>query len=220
MKRLVILISGRGSNLKALLDRVAQSGWPIQVAAVISNRPAAQGLEIARSHGVPTVVVDHTAFGSRTDFDQALAQAIDAVTPDLIAMAGFMRILSEAFCRRFQGRLLNVHPSLLPSFTGLETHQQALDAGVCVHGCTVHAVTPDLDHGPILAQAVVPVLPGDTAQSLGERVLEMEHQLYPMAVAAVLSGQRTLVDGQWVWATPDPSFQLDFQTCMVHPRLR
>jgi phosphoribosylglycinamide formyltransferase 1 len=220
MKRLVILISGRGSNLKALLDRVAQSGWPIQVAAVISNRPAAQGLEIARSHGVPTVVVDHTAFGSRTDFDQALAQAIDSVTPDLIAMAGFMRILSAAFCRRFQGRLLNVHPSLLPSFTGLETHQQALDAGVCVHGCTVHAVTPDLDHGPILAQAVVPVLPGDTAQSLGERVLEMEHQLYPMAVAAVLSGQRTLVDGQWVWATPDPSFQLDFQTCMVHPRLR
>jgi len=220
MKRLVILISGRGSNLKSLLDEIARASWPVQVSAVISNRAVAQGLDVARAYGVPTVVVDHTEFASREAFDQALAGAIEAAAPDLITLAGFMRILSPAFCRRFQGRLLNIHPSLLPSFPGLKTHQQALEAGVCVHGCTVHAVTPDLDHGPILAQAVVPVLAEDTAQSLADRVLEMEHQLYPMAVAAVLSGQRTLVDGQWVWATPDPSFQLDFQSCMVHPRLR
>ena len=220
MKRLVILISGRGSNLKSLLDEIARARWPVQVSAVISNRAVAQGLDVARAYGVPSVVVDHTEFASREAFDQALAGAIEAAAPDLIALAGFMRILSPAFCRRFEGRLLNIHPSLLPSFPGLKTHQRALEAGVCLHGCTVHAVTPDLDHGPILAQAVVPVLAEDTAQSLADRVLEMEHQLYPMAVAAVLSGQRTLVDGQWVWATPDPSFQLDFQSCMVHPRLR
>lgn len=220
MKRLVILISGRGSNLKSLLDEIARASWPVQVSAVISNRSVAQGLDVARAYGVPTVVVDHTEFASREAFDHALGSAVEAVKPDLIALAGFMRILSPAFCRRFQGRLLNIHPSLLPSFPGLATHQQALEAGVCVHGCTVHAVTPDLDHGPILAQAVVPVLAEDTAQSLADRVLEMEHQLYPMAVAAVLSGQQTLVDGQWVWATPDPSFHLDFQSCMVHPRLR
>jgi phosphoribosylglycinamide formyltransferase-1 len=220
MKRLVILISGRGSNLKALLDQAMTASWPAQVAAVISNRPQAQGLELAQAYGVPALVVDHTQFALRSAFDLALGDTIEAAQPDLIALAGFMRILSPEFCRRFQGRLLNIHPSLLPSFPGLNTHQQALEAGVCVHGCTVHAVTPDLDHGPILAQAVVPVVAGDTPQSLGERVLEMEHQLYPMAVAAVLSGQRTLVDGQWVWATPDPTFQLDFQSCMVHPRLR
>lgn len=191
----VVLISGRGSNLSAILAH-AQSSGEFKVSAVISNRPGALGLELAQSYGVPTEVLDHKQFGSREAFDRALAERIDAHTPQLVVLAGFMRILTEGFVQHFAGRLVNIHPSLLPAFPGLNTHQQALDAGVRVHGVTVHLVTPQLDHGPVLDQAVVPVWPDDTADSLAERVLALEHQIYPRAIAAWLRGDLRLVGQQ------------------------
>lgn len=171
MNKLVILISGRGSNMEAIIRACAQERWPAEVAAVIANRPDAAGLAIAASHGIATAVVDHRSFDGRDSFDAALAAEIDRFAPDLVILSGFMRILSPAFVERYEGRMLNIHPSLLPSFKGVHTHQQALDAGVALHGATVHFVIPELDSGAIVAQAAVPVRTGDDAAALARRVL-------------------------------------------------
>ncbi len=177
-KTLVILISGRGSNMEALLE----ARLPARIAAVISNDPRARGLVTARARGIATAVVDHRAFPDRASFDATLAAEIDRHRPDLVVLAGFMRILTESFIERYRGRLINIHPSLLPAFTGLHTHRRALEAGVRAHGCTVHFVAPEVDSGPIIAQAAVPVLPGDTEEQLAARVLVEEHRLYPQVV--------------------------------------
>jgi phosphoribosylglycinamide formyltransferase-1 len=191
MKRYVILISGRGSNMEALLD----AGLPGVCAAVISNRADAAGLDFAASRGIATAVIDHRAFASREAFDAVLAAAIDRHAPDLVLLSGFMRILSEGFVRHYEGRLLNIHPSLLPAFPGIRTHAQALAAGVRLHGCSVHFVTPALDGGPIIAQAAVPVQAGDDVASLAARVLAEEHRLYPRVARWFLQGRLSLVDG-------------------------
>ncbi|WP_406624636.1 phosphoribosylglycinamide formyltransferase [Acidovorax sp. SDU_ACID1] len=186
MKNIVILISGGGSNMAAIVRVAQQQDWAgrhgARVAAVLSNKADAGGLAIAREHGIPTQVLDHKAYASREDFDAALARAIDAHAPAVVVLAGFMRILTPGFVQHFAGRLVNIHPSLLPAFPGLHTHQRAIDAGCRVAGATVHLVTAELDAGPILAQAAVPVLPGDTAQTLAARVLTQEHVIYPRAV--------------------------------------
>lgn len=192
MKSLVILISGRGSNMQALLE----AGYPLDSITVISNNPNAAGLEIARKHGVATAVLDHRSFPDRETFDVALAEKIDACKPELVALAGFMRILSDCFVQRYQGRLMNIHPSLLPAFPGLGTHARALQEGVKIHGCTVHFVTPALDHGPIVIQAAIPVLPGDTEQMLANRVLALEHRIYPQAVRWFMDGCIRLIDNR------------------------
>ncbi|MBW7900733.1 MAG: phosphoribosylglycinamide formyltransferase [Rhodocyclaceae bacterium] len=196
MKSLVILISGRGSNMEALFAAVGRGELPVRVAAVISNRPDAKGLETAAAQGVPTAVVDHKAHAGREDFDAALAECIDGYAPDLVVLAGFMRILTEGFVRRYEGRLLNIHPSLLPAFPGLHTHRRALEEGVRIHGCTVHFVTPALDHGPVVVQAAVPVLDGDDEAALAARVLAQEHVVYPLAVRWFAEGRLSLVDGR------------------------
>lgn len=188
MKRIIILISGRGSNMQAIVRACAAEGWTARVAAVIANRADAPGLAFARQHGIAAEVVEHTAFDSREAFDAQLARAIEAHAPDVVALAGFMRILTDGFVERFAGRLVNVHPSLLPAFTGLHTHRRAIEAGCKLAGATVHFVTPALDHGPIIAQAVVPVLAGDTPEALAARVLEREHVLYPRAVRWLVHG--------------------------------
>ncbi len=188
MKSIVILISGRGSNMEALL----RARLPGRIAAVISNRADAGGLGTAAGHGIATAVLDHKAFPDRAAFDAALAAEIEGHAPDLVVLAGFMRVLGDDFVRRFSGRLINIHPSLLPSFAGLDTHGRALRAGVRVHGCTVHFVTPTLDNGPIILQAAVPVLPEDDEVSLAARVLEQEHRIYPQAVRWFLEGRLTL----------------------------
>lgn len=182
MKNLVILISGRGSNMVAIAEACAAEGWDARIAAVISNRSDAGGLAYARDHGIATAIVDHRDFDVREAFDAALAQVIDGLAPDLLVLAGFMRILTPGFVQRYAGRMLNIHPSLLPAFPGLHTHRRAIEAGCKVAGTTVHVVTPELDHGPIVAQAVVPVRPDDTEDTLAARVLVMEHRLYPRAV--------------------------------------
>jgi phosphoribosylglycinamide formyltransferase-1 len=193
MKRYVILISGRGSNMQALLD----ADLPGECAAVISSRAEAPGLALAEATGAATAVVDHKAFFSgREAFDAALAAEIDRHQPDLVVLAGFMRVLGDGFVRRYEGRLLNIHPSLLPLFPGLCTHRSALAAGVRVHGCTVHFVTPSLDSGPIVIQAAVPVLAGDTEAVLAARVLAQEHVIYPRAVRWFLAGRLRLEDGR------------------------
>jgi len=191
-KSIVILISGRGSNMEALLD----ARLPARVAAVISNNPQARGLGTAQSRGIATAVVDHRAFPDRTAFDAALAAEIDRHRPDLVVLAGFMRILTEPFIARYRGRLINIHPSLLPTFTGLDTHRRALAAGAQIHGCTVHFVAPEVDSGPIIAQAAVPVLPGDTEEQLAARVLAEEHRIYPQAVRWFIEGKLKLEDGR------------------------
>jgi phosphoribosylglycinamide formyltransferase-1 len=200
MKKLVILISGRGSNMEAIVRACAQERWPAQVAAVIANRPDAAGLAFAASHGVATAVVDHRAFDGRDSFDAALSAEIDRFAPDLVVLAGFMRILTPDFVRRYEGRLLNIHPSLLPSFKGVHTHQQALDAGVALHGVTVHFVSPELDSGAIVAQGAVPVRAGDDAAALAQRVLAVEHVLYPRAVRWFVEGSLRLENGRAVVA--------------------
>ena len=197
MKNIVILISGAGSNMAAIVKTAQREGWAHQygarVAAVISNKADARGLKFASDHGIVTEVLDHKAYPSRDAFDAALAQVIDRYDnpdqPVLVVLAGFMRILTPGFVNRYSGRLVNIHPSLLPAFAGLHTHQRAIDAGCQVAGATVHLVTAELDHGPILAQAVVPVLPGDTADSLSARVLTQEHLIYPQAVASLLQNR-------------------------------
>ena len=198
MKRIVILISGRGSNMQAILKVAAADRWPAQIAAVISNQPTAAGLDVARAAGIATSAINHRDYPDREQFDAALAELIDQHSPDVIVLAGFMRILTPGFVNRYFGRLINIHPSLLPSFPGLHTHQQAIDAGVKVHGATVHFVTAELDHGPIIAQATVPVLDDDTEDTLATRVLEQEHRIYPQAVRDLISGALKLVDGRVV----------------------
>jgi phosphoribosylglycinamide formyltransferase-1 len=188
MKRIVILISGRGSNMEALVQACAQQAWPARIVAVISNRPLAAGLAFALSHGIAVDVVDHQAYAERQSFDQSLAEAVDRHQPDLVVLAGFMRVLGEAFVRRYEGRLLNIHPSLLPAFPGLHTHRRALEAGCKVAGATVHFVTTALDHGPVVIQAVVPVLPQDDEDTLAARVLQAEHLIYPRAVRWFVEG--------------------------------
>ncbi len=190
MKNIVILISGSGSNMAAIVRRAQTERWAdrqgVQVAAVISNKADAKGLVFAREQGVATAVLDHKAYPSREAFDAALAQAIDRFDPALVVLAGFMRILTPGFVAHYAGRLLNIHPSLLPAFPGLHTHQRAIEAGCKFAGATVHEVTAALDHGPILAQAVVPVLPDDTVDRLAARVLTQEHRIYPQAVSGFL----------------------------------
>lgn len=186
MKRIVVLISGRGSNMEALLA----AGLP--VVAVIANRPDAGGLALAQSRGIATAVVDHRGHASREAFDSALADAIDSHRPDLLVLAGFMRVLTPSFVRRYAARMINIHPSLLPAFTGLDTHRRALEEGVKLHGCTVHFVTDTLDHGPIIAQAAVPVLADDTERTLAARVLAQEHRILPAAVRWFLDGRLTI----------------------------
>lgn len=193
METLVILISGRGSNMQALLE----AGLPINRVVVISNNPDAEGLKIAASLGALVSCIDHRNFQSREAFDAALADEIDRHQPDLIALAGFMRILTDGFVLRYQGRLLNIHPSLLPAYPGLQTHRRALQDGVRIHGCTVHFVTAAVDHGPIVIQAAVPVMPDDTPQILAGRVLQAEHRIYPQAVRWFFQG-RLKLSGQMV----------------------
>lgn len=192
-KNIVILISGGGSNMAAIARAAQQQNWQQKfgagIAAVISNRADAGGLQLAQSLGVATQVLSHKAFDSREAFDAALMELIDGYQPALVVLAGFMRILTPGFVQHYAGRLINIHPSLLPAFTGLNTHQRAIDAGCLEAGCTVHQVTAELDHGPILAQAAVPVLPGDTAETLSARVLVQEHLLYPQAVEDWLQSQ-------------------------------
>ena len=191
MKNIVVLISGRGSNLQALLDAGCR------IAAVISNRADAKGLEIATLHGIPSRVIEHRNYADRDSFDAALACLVDSFMPDVVVLAGFMRILTAGFVLRYTGRLVNIHPSLLPAYGGLHTHARALQDGAKIHGCTVHFVTPDLDHGPIIIQAAVPVLCDDTEQTLADRVLHEEHRIYPQAVAWLCNGEIELgSDGQ------------------------
>lgn len=198
----VVLISGSGSNLQALIDSVAHDGNPARIAAVICNRAGAYGLERAKQAGIATELLDHKQFEGREAFDAALIQAIDAHQPDLVVLAGFMRILTPGFVQHYSGRLLNIHPSLLPKHKGLHTHQRALEAGDTEHGCSVHFVTEELDGGPLVVQAVLPVMADDTAESLARRVHQQEHQIYPLAVRWFAEGrlrlgaQGAMLDGQ------------------------
>lgn len=196
MKNIVILISGRGSNMEALIAARDTGNLPVNIAAVISNRPDAKGLETAQRAGIEAHFIDHRAFAGREAFDGALAECIDGFSPDLVVLAGFMRILSEGFVRHYEGRLINIHPSLLPSFPGLHTHQRALEEGVRIHGCTVHFVTPALDHGPVIIQAAVPVLDDDTEATLAARILTQEHRIYPQAVRWFAEDKLRLEDGR------------------------
>ena len=196
MKNIVILISGRGSNMEALIAARDAGQLPVNIAAVISNRPDAKGLETASRAGITAHFIDHKAFAGREAFDAALAECIDQFSPDLVVLAGFMRILSEGFVRHYAGRLMNIHPSLLPSFPGLHTHQRALEEGVRIHGCTVHFVTPTLDHGPVIIQAAIPVLDGDTEESLAARILVQEHKVYPQAIRWFAEDKLTLENGR------------------------
>ena len=197
MKRLAILISGRGSNMAAILDAVRGGEIAARIVGVISNRPAAPGLALAGERGVPTIVVDHTAFADRAAFERELSGAIDALSPDLIVLAGFMRVLGADFVARYRDRMLNIHPSLLPAYPGLNTHRQALADGVKVHGCTVHLVTQDVDHGPIVAQAAVAVHDGDDEARLAARVLRAEHRILVAAVRWFCD-DRLVIDGNRV----------------------
>jgi phosphoribosylglycinamide formyltransferase-1 len=205
MKNIVILISGRGSNMQALVRAAIAEQWPVRIAAVISNRADAEGLQFACEQGIATAVVASLAYPVRADFDAALQVVIDGFSPDLVLLAGFMRILTPPFVEHYAGRMLNIHPSLLPNFPGLHTHRQALASGVLEHGATVHFVTAELDHGPTVAQAVVPVLPGDTEATLAARVLEQEHLLYPRAIRALLEAPSSTL--------PDP-VRVDIQPTM------
>lgn len=192
----VVLISGSGTNLQALIDD-AETGSGYRIVGVISNRPGVKGLQRAADAGIPTRVIDHKGFADRNGFDEALAKAVDALHPGLVVLAGFMRILTDDFVDHFSGRMVNIHPSLLPAFPGLDTHARALAAGCQVHGCTVHLVRPTLDDGPILVQGVVPVLADDDAPTLAARVLEVEHRCYPIALDLVARGGMT-IDGNRV----------------------
>lgn len=198
MKRVVILISGRGSNMQALLE----AGLPAEISAVISNEPLAPGLEIARRFGVKTEVVNHRELPNRQSFDLALGDALARYDPQLIVLAGFMRVLTEAFATRFAGKLINIHPSLLPAFPGIHTHRRALEEGVRIHGCTVHFVTPSVDSGPIIVQSALAVLPDDTEETLAARVLQEEHRVLPQAVRWFLDGHLRLQGNHVVIAGP------------------
>ena len=196
MRNIVILISGRGSNMQAIVHAAQAERWPAKIAAIISNRSDAEGLSFAQEHGIAYAVVANGDYPSRAEFDAALQAEIDRFEPDVVVLAGFMRILTAPFVAHYAGRLLNIHPSLLPKFPGLATHWQALQAGETVHGATVHFVTAELDHGPIVAQAEVPVLPTDTEASLAQRVLEQEHIIYPRAVRWFIEGKLSIEAGR------------------------
>ncbi|SFB16932.1 phosphoribosylglycinamide formyltransferase-1 [Collimonas sp. OK607] len=196
MRSIVILISGRGSNMQAIVRAAQTEQWPARIAAIVSNKADAEGLKFAAAQGIPTAVVANKDYPDREQFDAALRVVVDGFSPDLVVLAGFMRILTAPFVEHYAGRMLNIHPSLLPSFPGMATHRQALEAGVKVHGVTVHFVTAKLDHGPIVAQAVVPVLENDTEQSLEQRVLIEEHQLYPRAVRWFVENRLSIEDGR------------------------
>jgi phosphoribosylglycinamide formyltransferase-1 len=203
MKNIVILISGRGSNMEAIVRAQQAEAWPARIAAVISNKPDAKGLAFAQAHGIPTAVVPNKEFSTRDAFDAALQDTIDGFEPDLVVLAGFMRILTAPFVEHYAGRMLNIHPSLLPLFPGLHTHRQALDAGVDEHGATVHFVTAELDHGPAVIQARIPVLPGDTEDSLADRLLAEEHVIYPQAVRLFIEDRLSIEGGEVrIAATP------------------
>ena len=195
MKNIVILISGRGSNMEAVVRALDAEGWPARVAAVISNKADAAGLAFAQARGIPTAVVSNKEFATRAEFDARLQEVIDTFQPDLVVLAGFMRILTAPFVEHYAGRMLNIHPSLLPLFPGLHTHQQALDAGMTEHGATVHFVTAELDHGPSVLQARIPVLPGDTPDLLAARLLAEEHKIYPRAVRLFVEDRLVVEDG-------------------------
>lgn len=195
MKSIVILISGRGSNMQAIVHAARNGNWPMRIEAVISNRADAPGLAFANNHQIPTIVVPSNEHSDRATFDLALMREIDRFSPHFVLLAGFMRILTAGFVEHYAGRMLNIHPSLLPSFPGLHTHRQALAAGVKLHGATVHFVTPELDHGPIVAQQAVDVLPDDDEATLGARVLELEHRLYPAAVLCAVEGRLSIHEG-------------------------
>lgn len=199
-KRVAILISGRGSNMTALIEAARVPDYPAEIVGVLANKPDAGGINTAAGFGIATAVRSHTDYASKAEFDAALHQVLTDWGAEFVCLAGFMRILSAEFTGRWMGRMINIHPSLLPSFKGLETHRQALDAGVALHGCTVHFVTPGMDEGQSLMQAAVPVLPGDTPESLSDRILLAEHQIYPQALAALASGKVKLEDGKVVRA--------------------
>ena len=192
--KIAVLISGRGSNLQALIDAKSEPGWPAAIVLVISNQPGAEGLERAEKAGIPTTVINHRDFDGREPFDQAMTKAIEDAGTELVCLAGFMRLLSDAFVEHWRDRLINVHPSLLPAFKGLDVHQRVLDAGEEASGCTVHFVRPEMDTGPIIAQARVPVLDGDDADTLAARVLVEEHKIYPQAVRLIAEGRVTIKD--------------------------
>lgn len=203
---LVALISGRGSNLQSIIDAAGEDGLPVEIRAVLSNEPGAYGLERARRAGIETRVVNHRDYKSRHDFDAALMNVIDGFEPELVVLAGFMRILTAEFVNHYHGRLMNIHPSLLPDFPGVDTHQRALDAGVKEHGASVHFVTPELDGGPVIIQARVPVKNGDDADALAARVLEKEHLIYPQAIKWFAEG-RLQVDDEQVLLDGKPSLE-------------
>ncbi len=200
-KKLAVLISGRGSNLQSLIDACADPDFPAEIALVLSNVPGVQGLERAEKAGIPVTVVNHKNFPDRETFEDAVHEAIAAVEPDFVCLAGFMRILTDKFVSRWLNRLINIHPSLLPAFRGLHTHERVLEAGVRFAGCTIHFVRPAMDDGPIIVQAAVPVLPDDDPDTLAARVLEQEHRIYPLAVRLIaegrarVSGEKVLIDG-------------------------
>ncbi|MCE3265059.1 MAG: phosphoribosylglycinamide formyltransferase [Pseudoduganella sp.] len=196
MKNIVILISGRGSNMEAVVRAAQAEQWPARIAAVISNKADAKGLEFAAQHGIPTAVVSNKDYPSRAAFDAALQEVIDGFSPDLVVLAGFMRILTPGFVAHYENRMLNIHPSLLPLFPGLHTHEQALASGLATHGATVHFVTAELDHGPLVDQVSVPILPGDSADVLAARVLEQEHVMYPRAIRWFIEGRLQVEDGK------------------------
>lgn len=198
MKKIVILISGRGSNMEAIVRALYAEKWPASIAAVISNTEKAGGLAVAEQAGIRSEVIARSGFDSRESYDAALAKAIDRYEPDLVVLAGFMQILTAGFVKHYEGRIVNIHPSLLPAFTGLHTHERAIETGVRLHGATVHFVTPELDAGPIIAQAVVPVLPDDTPDRLAARVLKQEHRLYPRVVRWFIEGRVRLEAGRVV----------------------
>ena len=199
-RRVAILISGRGSNMLSLIESANAPGFPAEIALVLSNRPDAEGLGRAKDAGIATLAVDHKTYSSRESFAQALDAALVAHDIAFICLAGFMRVLTDWFVERWAGRMINIHPSLLPLFRGTHTHRRALDEGVLVHGCTVHFVVPELDAGPIIAQAVVPVVPGDTEESLAGRVIVQEHRLYPQALQMICDGTARLENGRVVFS--------------------
>lgn len=204
MKRIVVLLSGRGSNMSAIAHAMRSERWPATIAGVIADRPGAGGLQLAAGLGLPSAVVDYRGFARREDFEQALRETIDALAPDAVVLAGFMRVLGAAFVEHYRGRMLNIHPSLLPAFPGLATHRRALEAGVAAHGATVHFVGVEVDDGPIVAQAVVAVQPDDDETTLAARVLESEHRLYPMALRWFVEGRLRIESGRVRLVDPRP----------------
>jgi phosphoribosylglycinamide formyltransferase-1 len=199
-RRVAILISGRGSNMASLIEAAQAADFPAEIALVLSNRPDAEGLERAKAAGIATLAIDHKAFPDRESFDRALDAALNEHDIAFVCLAGFMRVLTDGFVERWSGRMINIHPSLLPLYRGTQTHRRALGDGVLVHGCTVHFVVPELDAGPIIAQAVVPVVPGDTEQSLAARVILQEHRLYPQALRMICDGTAQLESGRVMFA--------------------